>query len=68
MLGEPERLPPNSALRTRKVKRFIERAADRASMALCVDEGAAWDRLTAALLRKRHLSGDEVHALVEGSQ
>jgi hypothetical protein len=31
---------------------------------LHVDGGAAWERVTVALLREKHLSGDEVRALV----
>lgn len=34
---------------------------------LHADGGAAWDRVTAALLRKERLSGDEVRPLVEQS-
>lgn len=46
------------------VREWRDAQIAEAARVLHVDTGAAWDRVAAALLRKKHLSGDEVRALV----
>lgn len=48
----------------RVVTQWLTAQLNDASELLQADGGVAWDRVTAALLRKKHLSGDEVRVLV----
>ena len=46
------------------VREFLGEAVTYAEAVLLLDDGAAWDRVTAALYRKKALTGDEVRSLV----
>ena len=46
------------------VREWLAAQIKEADRVLHVDGGAAWDRVMAALLRKKDLTGDEVRALV----
>lgn len=49
------------------VRRFVAQATARAEEVLMQDGGAAWDRVTEALIERRALSGDDVqHIVSEG--
>ena len=50
------------------VREFLGEAVTYAEVVLVgTDDGAAWDRVTSALYRKKALTGDEVRSLVEAS-
>ena len=49
------------------VREFLGEAVTYAEAVLRLDDGAAWDRVTSTLYRKKALTGDEVRSLVAAS-
>lgn len=48
------------------VRAFMAEAISRASELLCLDNRVGWESVTTALLRRSHLTGEDVRAIIGG--